>query len=98
MKMLRYIDFHLNNAQTHSAKRSWQEIARTNATRVVHPAYSPDPALSDFVLFGHMKGEVGGFSAYSPGDILSAIRRIFQEISKETLVAVLTSGSHGSSE
>jgi hypothetical protein len=29
-----------------------------------------------------------GFTANSPADILSEIRRIFQEMSKETLVAV----------
>jgi hypothetical protein len=39
-------------------------------------------------LFGHLKGEMAGFTADSPADILSDIRRIFQEISKETLVAV----------
>jgi hypothetical protein len=32
-------------------------------------------------------GEMAGFTANSPADILSEIRRIFQEISKETLVA-----------
>jgi hypothetical protein len=35
-----------------------------------------------------MKGEMTGSTASSPADILSEIRRIFQEISKETLVAV----------
>jgi hypothetical protein len=35
-----------------------------------------------------MKGEMVSFTANSPTDILSAIGRIFQEISKETLVIV----------
>jgi hypothetical protein len=54
----------------------------------VHPAYSPDAAPSDFFLFDQLKGEMAGFTASSPADILSKIRRIFQEISKETLMAV----------
>jgi hypothetical protein len=39
-------------------------------------------------LFGYLKGEMTGFMANSPADIFSEIRRIFQEISKETLLAV----------
>jgi hypothetical protein len=54
----------------------------------VHPTYSPDAASSDFFLFGHLKDELAGFTANSPADRLFEIRRIFQEISKETLVVV----------
>jgi hypothetical protein len=54
----------------------------------VHPAYSPDVALSNFFLFDHMKREMVGFTANSPADILSDVRWIFQEISTETLVAL----------
>jgi hypothetical protein len=72
----------------HHPKWSRQEIARTKATRVVHPVSSPDAALTDLFLFGYLKGEMAGFTANSRPDILSEIRRIFQEISKETLVAV----------
>jgi hypothetical protein len=54
----------------------------------VHPAYAPDAALSDFFLFGCLKGEIRGFTANAPADIFSEIRRIFREISKKTFVAV----------
>jgi hypothetical protein len=37
---------------------------------------------------GYLKGQMAGFTANSPAHILSEIRRIYQEISKETLVAV----------
>jgi hypothetical protein len=83
-KTLRDVCPHLLNGPAHNAKRSRQEIARTKATRVAHSAYSPDAAPRDFFLFG----KTAGFTANSPTDILSEIRRIFQEISKETLVAV----------
>jgi hypothetical protein len=36
----------------------------------------------------HLKGEMAGFTANSPANILSEIRRFFQEISKETFVAL----------
>jgi hypothetical protein len=54
----------------------------------VHLAHSPDAAPSDFFLFACLKREMAGITANSPADILSEIPRIFQEISKETLVAV----------
>jgi hypothetical protein len=88
MKMLRGVYLHIDNALAHNTKRSRQEIARTKASRVVYPADSPDVAPSNFFLFGHPKGEMASFTANSPADILSEIRRGFQEIPKETLIAV----------
>jgi hypothetical protein len=87
-KTLRCVYFHLDDALAHSAKLPQQEIARTKATRVVHLAYSSDNALSDLLSFRYLKGEMAGFTAYSPEDIRSEIRGIFQEIPKENLVAV----------
>jgi hypothetical protein len=75
------------NARAHNAKRSRQEVARAKAIKVVHPVYCPDATPNDFFLFGHLKCEMVSFIASSPAGILSEIRRIFQEISKETLVA-----------
>jgi hypothetical protein len=54
----------------------------------MYPAYSPHAAPSGLFLFGYMKDKMAGFTARSPADILSEIRWIFQETSKETLVAV----------
>jgi hypothetical protein len=79
---------YIDNAPAHNAKRSRQEITRTKTTGVVHPTCSPDAAPSDFFLFDYLKVQIAGFTANSPTDILSEIRRIFQKISKETLVVV----------
>jgi hypothetical protein len=46
----------------------------------VHPAFSPDHPTSDFFLFGFLKGEMVGFTANSPAEFLSEIRRIIREI------------------
>jgi hypothetical protein len=54
----------------------------------VHPASSPDATPSGFFLFSCLKGEIAGFTANSLTNILFEIRRILQEIPKETLVAV----------
>jgi hypothetical protein len=87
-KTLQGFYLHLDNALAHNAKRPREEITRTKATAVVHPACSLDGAPSDFFLFDYLKGEIAGFTASSPAGILSEIHRIFQEISKETLMAV----------
>jgi hypothetical protein len=85
---LRSVCLHFGNAQADDAKQSRQEIARTKATMVVHPVYSHDAAPTDFFLFGYLKDGMAGFTADSSADVLSQIRRIFSEISKETSVAV----------
>jgi hypothetical protein len=54
-KTFRGIYLHLDSAPTHSAKRLRQQIARTKSTRVIHSAYFPDAAPSDFFLFGHFE-------------------------------------------
>jgi hypothetical protein len=87
-KTLRGVHLYLANAPTHNAKRSRQEISRTKATRVVHPAYSHDAAPSDFLSFGCLKAEMAGFTANSAAGILSEIGRVFQEMSEETLMAL----------
>jgi hypothetical protein len=86
--MLQIVSLHLDNAPSHNGKQSRQEIVPAKATRVVHPAYFPDSAPIDFFMLGYLKGEMAGFTANSPADILSQIRRIFQEISQATFVAV----------
>jgi hypothetical protein len=90
-KTLRGVYLHLDNAPAHNAKRSRQAIARTKTTRIVHPDYSPDTAPSDFFLFVYLKGEMAGLTADSPADILSEIRRIFQEFSRKPLWLSMTS-------
>jgi hypothetical protein len=87
-KTLRGVYFHRDNASAHNARRPQQEIAQTNASRVVHPTYSPDVGPSDFFLFGHLEGEMARFTANSSTDILSEVRQFFQKIIKATLVAV----------
>jgi transposase len=87
-RTLRSVYLHLDSAPADNIKRSRHEITRTKVSRVVHLAYSPDVAPSNFFLFGHLKGDMVGFTSNSPADILSEIHRPFQEIPKETLVAV----------
>jgi hypothetical protein len=59
-------------------------------TEIIHPADWPDGAPRDLFLFGHLKREMTGFTASAPEEISSKIRRIFEEIPKETPAAAYT--------
>jgi hypothetical protein len=87
-KTLRGINLHLDNARAHNAKWSQQKIARTKANRVADPAYSLVSAPSDFFLFGDLKGKMARFTTSSAEDILSEIRRIFDESPREIVTVV----------
>jgi hypothetical protein len=54
----------------------------------VHSADSPDASLSDIFLFDYLKGEMVGLTANSSTDVFSQFHRIFQETSRESLLAV----------
>jgi hypothetical protein len=47
---------------------------------VQHPAYNPDRAASDFVLFGDLKEKLSDADCGNREDLKSAISSIFDEI------------------
>jgi hypothetical protein len=53
-----------------------------------HPPYLPDSALSDFFLFGYVKGKLMGYRSETPSELFVRIRVILAEIPQETLNAV----------
>ena len=63
-------------------------LLATKAKRVEHPPFSPDLAPSDFFLFGALKEKLSGSCFSGTEDLISKIREIFENISKETLVSV----------
>lgn len=61
-----------------------------NSTYILipHPAYSPDPAPSDFYLFGKLKKKFEGVMFESAEELEDAIRDEFSKISKDELKSV----------
>jgi hypothetical protein len=55
---------------------------------VPHPAYSPDRAPSDLLLFGRVMAELQNYEIHSKEDLILAIRMVFDQIFKETLISV----------
>jgi hypothetical protein len=56
-----------------------------------HPVYSPDLAPSGFFLVGYVKEKLTAFHCTTRDEIKSAIITIFNEIDRETLLAVFNS-------
>jgi histone-lysine N-methyltransferase SETMAR len=53
-----------------------------------YPPYSPDLAPSGFFFFGYVEGQLMGYRAETPSELLVHIRVILAEIPRETLNAV----------
>jgi hypothetical protein len=82
---------HFANANPHNSRRSRERPGSYRATRLQHPAYSPDLAPGHFLLFVCLKEKLIDFDCRSWEDLKSAMTSVFTEIDKETLVAVFLS-------
>jgi hypothetical protein len=51
-----------------------------------YPPYSPDPALRDFFVFGHVKRAFQGSEFQSVEELLEAFLRILNTIRTDTLI------------
>jgi hypothetical protein len=79
---------HLDNCYVHRSKASENFLAENSLIRVLHQPYSPDLALCDFWLFGHMKGALSGSQFPGPEDLLTGIPEILSEIQRSELKLV----------
>ena len=68
---------HLDNARPHLANF---EISDLGFTRLVHPAYSPDLAPSDFFLFGNLKTKLQGTNFSNEDDLFAKVVEILHSI------------------
>jgi hypothetical protein len=84
---------HFDNGNPHNSRRSRECLGSDQATGLQDPAYRPDHAASDFLLFGNLKEKLIDFDCRSREDIKSAITLIFTEIDKETVTAFFLSWS-----
>jgi hypothetical protein len=54
----------------------------------LHPPYSPDLALFDSSLFGHLKPQLAGLLFQSPEELLAAVPKSMGQVSLGTLLSV----------
>jgi hypothetical protein len=87
-KTLKLFFIHLDNARPHNSKQSQECIQASKAKRLLHPVYRPDFAPSYFFLFGYLREKLTAFYCTTRDELKSAIITIFNEIDRETLLAV----------
>jgi hypothetical protein len=82
---------HLDNACSHNSRRSSECIEEFLAHRIPQLVYSSDVTPSDFVLFGSLKIKLSGLAVQNSEELILAIRQIFDDVPKETLISIYLS-------
>jgi histone-lysine N-methyltransferase SETMAR len=83
----RRIVVHFDNATSHTAKCMIDYLRANRLTRVLHPAFSPDLAASDFYPFGKLKMMLMGM-AFADDELLHGVMEVLNGISREELEAI----------
>jgi hypothetical protein len=78
----------MDNSPIPKSKAAIQRIASLQLKIAHHPPYSPDLALSDFLLFGYIKHKIAGQEFVSADRLLEAIRETFGHLSRPVLESV----------
>jgi hypothetical protein len=79
---------HADNARPHTAQKTLKFCQENGLKMAAHPPYSPNLALSDFFLFGHVKHALDGMEFLSEGDLLAALQHVLSNLTADTLLAV----------
>jgi hypothetical protein len=76
---------HADNVRPEYAKTVILFLDNNYIRRASHHHYFSDLTLSDFWIFGYLKGMLQGSSFDEPDELLSAIQKILSEVDCETL-------------
>jgi hypothetical protein len=81
----------MNNACLHNLGRAQRCVEASKAEILPNPGCSPDQALSDFFLFGHIKGKLSYYNSESQEDLLNTIPEILTGVDQEVLRCIFES-------
>ena len=62
-----------DNARVHTCKVAMDAVERNGYEIILHPAYSPDLAPSDFFLFPNLKKDICGLHFQSDEEVVTAV-------------------------
>jgi transposase InsO family protein len=79
---------HADNARPHTAQRTLKFCRENRLEIAPHPPYSPNLALSDFLLFGNVNYALEGDEFPPEEALLAAIRSVLSNLTGDTLRAV----------
>jgi hypothetical protein len=90
-KALNTITGQLHDANLHNSRKSTEYLEQFRVRKVLHPAFSPDPARDNFFFFGPVKSKLPGLRIRGREDLICESRCTFDEGPKVTLVSVCAS-------
>ena len=67
-----------DNARVHICKVAMDAVERNGYELILHPAYSPDLAPSDFFLFQNLKKDIRGLHFRSDEEVVTAVDGVGQ--------------------
>ena len=85
---------HLDNCRVHNLKAALQILSIIQMKRAPQPAYSPDLAPSDFLLFVYVKTQLRGYSFRDRVELESKIVEILNPISEKFFRSVFEEWLH----
>ena len=62
-----------NSARVHTCKVAMDAVGRNGYELIPHPAYSPDLAPSDFILFPNLQKDIRGLHFQSDEEVVTAV-------------------------
>jgi hypothetical protein len=86
----RRLQLHLDNCRVHFSKSTEPFLTENHNGRVPHPLCSPDLALSDFWLFGHVKNLFLAQTFNEPEQLLETITEFLNAIQPPEVAAVFS--------
>jgi hypothetical protein len=78
----------MDNARPHTSKRKLARIEELRLKRIVHPPFSSDIALSDFFLFGWLKGELCSRPVSEINGLFEIVEEILSTLTADTIARV----------
>jgi hypothetical protein len=82
---------HVDNTRPHNSECAQTCIKASRAEYLPHPACSPDLALSDFFLFGYIKGNLSKENCGNRVNILNTVSENLARVNREMLLNVFES-------
>jgi hypothetical protein len=82
---------HMDNSPIHKSCAVIEKMASLHLALAPHAPYSPNFALSNFFLFGYLKGKILGIDFKSPQVLIDWIQLTFEAIPKHFLDQVFES-------
>ena len=83
-----------DNARVHTCKSAMDAVERNGYELILHPAFSPGLAPSDFFLFPNLKRDIRGCHFLSDEEVVMAVEEWVNRQDSDFFISVLMAHEH----